>query len=171
MTLPNGLYTLRASPAVGLDGLYATGNRFNEIVTAAPHSPPFIDRQIVSTRHLHISWMIKTANALLSILFSGGSRLSIVRKASIRSLVTSQEVSLEDICARKTENLLLRNPSLLRKRLTNGTFRIWTMTFPTPSRTYMCQYIDISSQRASPPILQHSSTYSAYRRDVVRWNR
>ena len=137
MTLPNGLYTLRASPAVGFDGSYATGNRFNEIVTAAPHSPPFVDRQIVSTRHLHIFCMIKTANALLSILFSGGSRPSIVRKASIPSLVTSQEVSLEDIYARKTENLLLRDPSSLRKRLTNGTFCIWTMMFLTASRTYM----------------------------------
>ena len=85
------------------------------------------------------------------------------------SHVISQEVSLEDICTRKTENPLLRIPSLLWKRLTNGTFHIWTMLFPIPSCTYVW-YINISLQCASPPILQHLSTYTTYQRDVVHWN-
>ena len=75
MSLPSGLYTLEASPPtpIGVGGLYATGNGINEIVTVVPNTPPVVDRQIVSTRHLHVTWMIKTANALLPILFSGRS--------------------------------------------------------------------------------------------------
>ena len=93
MSLPSGLYNLRASPAGGLGGLYATAHGPNQIVTVAPHTPPFFERQVVSTRHLHVFWMIKTANAPLSILFSGRSKLSLTRKAYIPSL----EVVLEDI--------------------------------------------------------------------------
>ena len=75
MSLPSGLYTLEASPPtpIGVGGLYATGNGINEIVTVVPNTPPVVDRQIVSTRHLHVFSMIKTANALLPILFSGRS--------------------------------------------------------------------------------------------------
>ena len=93
MSLPNGLYNLRASPAGGLGGLYATAQGPNHIVTVAPHTPPFFERQVVSTRHLHVFWVIKTANATLSILFSGRSKPSMARKAYIPSL----EVLLEDI--------------------------------------------------------------------------
>ncbi|KIK00067.1 hypothetical protein K443DRAFT_679436 [Laccaria amethystina LaAM-08-1] len=46
MSFPNGLYTLRASPAAGYGGLYATGNGDNETVTVAPNTPPVVDRQI-----------------------------------------------------------------------------------------------------------------------------
>ena len=135
MAFPSGLYNLRASPVEGLGGLYATANGFNEIVTVAPQTPPFVERQIVSTRHLRVFWLTKTANTFLSI-FSGGSKSSIPRNAYMLSVATSLEVLLEDIGTRKTENLFLRHPSLLRNSLTNGTFRIWTMGFPTPSRTY-----------------------------------
>ena len=166
MSFPTGVYILRASPVIGVDGLYATGNGDNEIVTVEPNTPPFVEHQTVSTRHLHVFWMIKAVNALLLILFSGTSNWSIPRKAN----TSSPASPLEDIGARRTKNLLPMALSLLRKRLTNGTFHIITFrTFPTPSRTYM-SYSNISSQHASPPILQHSRHQISSPRDVVRWN-
>jgi len=135
-SLKNGLYTLRASPAVGYGGLYATGNGVNEDVTVAPHSPPFVERQVVSTRHLHVFWMTKTINVFLFILFSGTFKLSLARIHTL-SLSTPLEVPLEDIGPRRTENLFLKAPSLLRKSFTNGTLRLRILqAFPTPSRTY-----------------------------------
>lgn len=64
---------------------------------------------------------------------SGGSKSSIPTKNYIPSLATSLEVTLEDIDTRQAGKLFLRNPSLLRDGLSNGTFRLWTMA---PSRTY-----------------------------------
>ena len=54
MAFPSGLYYLRASPVQGPGGLYATANDFDEIVTVAPQTPPFVERQVVSTRHLRV---------------------------------------------------------------------------------------------------------------------
>ncbi|EDQ98494.1 uncharacterized protein LACBIDRAFT_335916 [Laccaria bicolor S238N-H82] len=45
MSFPGGLYILRASPAAGIGGLYATGNSVDAVVTVAPQLPPFIERQ------------------------------------------------------------------------------------------------------------------------------
>lgn len=53
MSFPSGLYNLRASPAAGLGALYATANGPNEIVTVAPQSPPFVERQV---------WRIEVVN-------------------------------------------------------------------------------------------------------------
>ena len=71
MSFPPGLYYLRASSVTEISGLYATGNGVDEPVTVAPHTKPFIERQVVSTGHLHVFRMVITANTLLSILFSG----------------------------------------------------------------------------------------------------
>jgi hypothetical protein len=105
----SGLYTLRASPVAGVGGLYATGNGVDETVTVAPQSPTFVERQVVSTRHLHLIWMIKTANALLLISFSGSFNPSLARMHT-PSLSTPLEVPLEDIGPRRMENLFLRAP-------------------------------------------------------------
>ena len=66
MSIPPGLYYLEAYPPIEINNLYATDNGINKTITVDPHT-----RQVVSTRHLHIFWMIKTTNTLLSILFSG----------------------------------------------------------------------------------------------------
>jgi len=138
MSFPSGLYTLRASPALGLGGLYATGqNDVNATVTVAPQSPPFVERQVVSIMRLHAFRMVKPANVLLPIFFSGTFKPSMARKAHTPSLSRPMEVPLEETGSRRTENLILRDPSLLRRSLTNGTLRIRILrAFPKPSRTY-----------------------------------
>jgi len=150
MSFPSGLYTLRASPAVGVGGLYATGNGVDEDVTVAPQSPPFVERQVVSIMCLHAFRMIKLANVLLPILFSGTFKPSMESQANTPSLSTRLEAPLEDIGSRRTQELFLRSPSLLRKSLTNGTLHIRILrTFPTPSRTYtwyiLATYLTINS--------------------------
>jgi hypothetical protein len=136
MPFPSGLYTFRASPAVGYGGVYATGNDVNEVISVAPQSPPFVERQVVSIMRLHAFRMAKPVNVPLPILYSGTFEPSMARKAHTPSLSTPMEVPL-DIGPRRTENLFLRGPSLLRKSLTNGTLRIRILrTFPRPSRTY-----------------------------------
>ena len=64
MSIQPGLYYLKASPATEISSLYATGNGVNKTVTVHPHTKPFIEHQVVSTRHLHVFWMVKTANTL-----------------------------------------------------------------------------------------------------------
>lgn len=49
----SGLYALRASPASGIGGLYATGNGVDDIVTVAPQSPPLIERQVWKIEPVH----------------------------------------------------------------------------------------------------------------------
>ena len=44
----NGNYTLRASPVVGVGGMYATSNGTFKIVTTAAQVPSTVDRQTVS---------------------------------------------------------------------------------------------------------------------------
>ncbi|EDR09321.1 clitocypin cysteine proteinase inhibitor [Laccaria bicolor S238N-H82] len=53
MSFPSGLYTLRASPAAGYGGLYATGNGVDDVVAVAPQSPPFIERQVWKIEAVH----------------------------------------------------------------------------------------------------------------------
>ncbi|KIK00059.1 hypothetical protein K443DRAFT_101029 [Laccaria amethystina LaAM-08-1] len=53
MSFQSGLYTLRASPAVGVGGLYATGNGVNHVVTVAPEKPPFVEHQVWSIQAVH----------------------------------------------------------------------------------------------------------------------
>ena len=43
----NGLYTLRASPVVGVGGMYMTGNGALKVVTVAAQVPDTFDRQTV----------------------------------------------------------------------------------------------------------------------------
>lgn len=137
MSFPSGLYHLRASPAVGLGGLYATGNGVDETITVAPKSPPFDERQVVSIMRIHAFRLVKPANVLLPILFSGRFKRSLGSQANTPSLSSPLEVPLENIGFRRTQVLFLRSPSLLRTSLTNGTLRIRILrAFPTPSRTY-----------------------------------
>jgi hypothetical protein len=136
MSFPSGLFILRPSPAASMCRKYATGNGVNHIVTVAPQTPPVFDRQLVSIMRLHAFWMVKPANVLLLILYSGTFKPSMARQAYTPSLSTPMEVPLEDIGSRRTENLFLKAPSLLRKSLTNGTLRLRRVPFPTPSRTY-----------------------------------
>ena len=49
MTLLSGQYALRAYPFTGIDGMYATGNGVDKVVTTTPEVPSTI-AQIVSTR-------------------------------------------------------------------------------------------------------------------------
>ena len=134
----NGLYYIEAYPLIDISNLYATGNGINETITVNKHKEPFIERQVVSTRHLHIFWMVKTANTFLSILFSGTSNPSwVAGKANMPSLSTPREAPLEEVGTRRTGSLLLRATSLLQKMLTPGSFRMWTVRFPTSTRTYM----------------------------------
>ena len=139
MSIPPGLYYIEAHPHHSdTTNLYATGNGINKTITVDPHKQPFIEHQVVSTRHLHIFWMVKTANTLLSILFSGTSNPSwVAKKANMPSLSTPREATLEEVGTRRTGSLLLRATSLLQKMLTPGSFRMRTMTFPTSTRTYM----------------------------------
>jgi hypothetical protein len=137
MSFPNGLYSLRTSPAAGYGGLYATENGVDETVTVAPKTPPVVDRQIVSIMRMDAFQLVKPANVLLPILFSGTFKPSLASQAHTQSLCTPLEVPLEDIGSRRTQDLFLRSPSLLRKSLTNGTLHIRILqTFPTPLRTY-----------------------------------
>ncbi|KIK00066.1 hypothetical protein K443DRAFT_679435 [Laccaria amethystina LaAM-08-1] len=53
MPFPSGLYTFRASPAVGYGGVYATGNDVNEVISVAPQSPPFVERQVWNIRAVY----------------------------------------------------------------------------------------------------------------------
>ncbi|KIK00064.1 hypothetical protein K443DRAFT_618036 [Laccaria amethystina LaAM-08-1] len=53
LVLPSGLYTLRASPAPGVGGLYATGNGINHIVTVAAEKPPFVEHQVWNIQAVH----------------------------------------------------------------------------------------------------------------------
>ena len=122
MSFPSSLYYLRASPAVGLGGLYATGNGVDETITVAPKSPPVDERQLVSIMRIHAFRLVKPANVLLPILFSGTFEASLASQAHTPSLSSPRlEVPLEDIGSLRTQDLFLRSLSLLRKSLTNGT--------------------------------------------------
>jgi hypothetical protein len=138
LVLPSGLYTLRASPAPGVGGLYATGNGINHIVTVAAEKPPFVEHQVVSILCLNAFRMAKPTDVLLRILYSGTFKPSMARQAYTPSLSTPAEEPLEDIGTRRADNLFLRTPSLLRTSRTNGTLRISILrvSFPTLSRTY-----------------------------------
>ena len=50
MALEPGFYTLRASPAKGLGGMYATGEGSEQIVRTAAQVPELEPKQIVSSR-------------------------------------------------------------------------------------------------------------------------
>ena len=47
--MANRVVRMRASPAVGIGGMYATGEGLDEIVRVAAMAPPFFERQRVST--------------------------------------------------------------------------------------------------------------------------
>jgi hypothetical protein len=135
MSFQSGLYTLRASPAVGVGGLYATGNGVNHVVTVAPEKPPFVEHQVVSIMCLHAFRMAKPTDVPLRISYSGAFKPSMASQAYTPSLSTPM-VPLEDIGTPGAENLLLRTPSSFRKSLTNGTLRIrMFQVFPTLTRT------------------------------------
>ena len=106
MSFQPGLYHIEVYPwRVDISDLYATGNGIDKPITVDSHKQPFIERQVVSTRHLHVFWMIKPANTLLSILFSGTSTAShsslVTKKSNGKSLSTPMEVPLEDIGTRR----------------------------------------------------------------------
>jgi hypothetical protein len=93
-------------------------------------------RSLVSCVYMPSRW----PNPLMSFCeyYSGTFKPSMARRAYTPSLSTPVEEPLEAIGSRRTENLLLRTPSLFRKSLTNGTLRLRVLpVFPTPSRTYM----------------------------------
>ena len=56
MTLPDGLYTLKASPIVEF---YATNNGLNEIVTIVEKTPSTAERQIASTLCFSSTFLIR----------------------------------------------------------------------------------------------------------------
>ena len=103
MSFPSGLYYLRASPAVGLGGLYATGNGVDETITVAPKSPPFDERQVVSIMRIHAFRLVKPANVLLPILSSGTFKPSLASQANTPSLSSPLGVPLENIGFRRTQ--------------------------------------------------------------------
>ena len=57
MSIPfDALHTLRASPVVGVGGVYATWNSINEIVTVTTEVPGAVEHQLVSIVYLNDSY-------------------------------------------------------------------------------------------------------------------
>jgi hypothetical protein len=54
--LPHGLYRLKAFPNAPIGGEYATSNGFEKPITVAAEVPPLLERQIVRTTTLSISY-------------------------------------------------------------------------------------------------------------------
>jgi hypothetical protein len=56
MSIPlDALHTLRASPVVGVGGVYATWNGIGDIVTVAAEVPGTVEHQLVGTVYLNDS--------------------------------------------------------------------------------------------------------------------
>jgi hypothetical protein len=56
MSIPfDALHTLRASPVVGVGGVYATWNGIDKTVTVAAEVPPIAEHQLVGTVYLNDS--------------------------------------------------------------------------------------------------------------------
>jgi hypothetical protein len=171
LVLPSGLYTLRASPAPGVGGLYATGNGINHIVTVAAEKPPFVEHQVVSILCLNAFRMAKPTDVLLRILYSGTFKPSMARQAYTPSLSTPAEEPFGGHWYPKGGQPVSKDPII-----TSDKSYEWYIAYKhTPgvisdTITYVYMIYNILSQRASPHILQHSGTYTAHRRGVVRWN-
>ena len=46
--MENKVVRMRASPAVGVGGMFATGQGLDAVVATAPMTPPYVDMQNVS---------------------------------------------------------------------------------------------------------------------------